>query len=87
MGYYTLDLGVCHLARSSIDNVERRIVLHAHSSNLKGVAMNTDFIYYIEYGGRLITEHPFSSEDEAIIFIYENGMNYGDWDIIEWSVD
>ena len=49
--------------------------------------MNTDFIYYVEYGGRIITEHPFSTEDDAICFIYENGMNHGDWEIIEWPVD
>lgn len=57
-------------------------------SDTKGVAMNTDFVYYIELNGHIDPNMPFSSEQAAYEYVMENGMYYeGEWEIIAWPVD
>ena len=83
-----MDLGICHLERPSIDIAQRSIVLYAMRSDTQGVAVNTDFVYYIELNGHIEPNMPFSSEEEAYIYVMENGMYYeGEWEIIAWPVD
>lgn len=50
--------------------------------------MNTDFVYYIELNGHIEPNMPFSSEEEAYIYVMESGMYYeGEWEIVAWPVD
>jgi len=48
----------------------------------------TDYVYYIEQDGKINPHMPFSSYEEAYIYLMEHGMQYeGPWEIIEWDVD
>jgi len=50
--------------------------------------MSKDVVYYIELNGSLDAMKPFSSYDEAYIYVMESGMYYeGEWEIVEWEVE
>lgn len=50
--------------------------------------LSTDFVYYIDQNGSINPNMPFSSEEEAIEYVYENGIDKeGEWEIVAWPVD
>lgn len=50
--------------------------------------IHTDFVYYIELNGEINAHMPFSTEEEAIEYVYENAIDKeGEWEIVKWPVD
>jgi len=47
--------------------------------------MAADYIYYISIGTTVLTEHIFSSYDDAVEYAEENGIE--DYHILEWDVN
>jgi cytochrome oxidase Cu insertion factor (SCO1/SenC/PrrC family) len=50
--------------------------------------IHADFVYYIDQGGVINAHMPFSTEEEAIEYVYENAIDKeGEWEIVKWPVD